>query len=103
MFHSGGEIPGRFPSLEGNGNGARIMKLASVAAADAVQHELEAIVHAWCVLKSSRAASEPPLPPQGDSKGRRGTPIPTSNRPAKRGSIPPAARPSQAPRARGRR
>jgi len=102
MFHTGAEIPGRFPRLESNGDAARVMKLASVAAADAARHELEAIVHAWCALKSVRAAAEPQARPTGDSKGRRGTPIPSSNRPAKRGSIPPAARPSQAPRARGR-
>jgi hypothetical protein len=103
MFHTGAEIPGRFPSLEGSGDVARFMKLASVAAADAARHELEAIVQAWCALKSGAAAAEPRMRPGGDSKGRRGTPTPSSNRPAKRGSIPPAARPSQPPKARGRR
>ena len=102
MFHTGAVIPGRFPSLDGSGDVARLLKLGSVAAADAARHELESIVHAWCALKSGKAAAEPLARPHGDSKGRRGTPIPSSNRPAKRGSIPPAARPSLAPLGRGR-
>src|SRR5689334_21350999 len=96
MFPSGGEIPGRFPSLEGSGGGARIMKVASVAAAEHARGELESIVKAWCLLKAGRASAEPP-PRPGLASTPRGLHSTVSNRPAKRGSIPPAARGSQPP------
>jgi hypothetical protein len=94
MFHTGAEIPGRFPSLERTGDIARHLKLASVAAADAARGELESIVQAWCALKAGRASAEPTNGP-GLASTRRGLHSTVSNRPAKRGSIPPASRQSQ--------
>jgi hypothetical protein len=48
MFHVGAQIPGRFPSLEGTGDTSRVIKLATIEAAEAARPELESIVHAWC-------------------------------------------------------
>ena len=52
MFHTGAEIPGDFPNLEGDGEKARTMKFADLAEAEARKEELELIVIAWIELKS---------------------------------------------------
>lgn len=98
MFHTGAIIPGRFPRLTGSGGVARFMQLASVAAADAARSELEAIVHAWCALKSGAASAEPEPSPRESQRVHKGRSQATSSRPAKRSTIPPAARPSQPPK-----
>jgi hypothetical protein len=51
MFHTGAEIPGSFPHLEGDGEKARTMKFADLTAADSLKSELEAIVKAWIESK----------------------------------------------------
>lgn len=51
MFHTGAQLPGEFPNLEGSGDTARYMKFTSVEDADAKQGELERIVAAWCESK----------------------------------------------------
>ena len=51
MFHTGAEIPGDFPHLEGEGDKARTMKFADLDEADARKEELEAIVMAWIEMK----------------------------------------------------
>ena len=51
MFHTGAEIPGDFPHLEGDGDKARTMKFADLEAAEARKSELEAIVKAWIESK----------------------------------------------------
>jgi uncharacterized protein YdhG (YjbR/CyaY superfamily) len=48
MFHVGAKIPGKHPRLEGEGDTARVMKLGSVAEADAATRDLERLVQAWC-------------------------------------------------------
>lgn len=48
MFHTGKQIPGHFPSLEGDGQEARSMKIADFADLAARKAELTAIVVAWC-------------------------------------------------------
>jgi uncharacterized protein YdhG (YjbR/CyaY superfamily) len=63
MFHVGAKIPGRFARLEGAGDTSRVMKIASVADADAAKPELELIVRAWCDWRDAPAAK-----PKGKTK-----------------------------------
>ena len=51
MFHTGAEIPGDFPHLEGDGAQARTMKFPDLDTAEARTGELEAIVRAWIEMK----------------------------------------------------
>ncbi len=51
MFHTGAQIPGEHPKLEGGEGTARFMKVASVEEADALSGDLKAIIDAWCELK----------------------------------------------------
>jgi hypothetical protein len=53
MFHTGARIPGRHPRLEGTGDTSRVMKIGSVAEADAARPDLERIVRAWCEWRES--------------------------------------------------
>jgi uncharacterized protein YdhG (YjbR/CyaY superfamily) len=48
MFHTGARIPGHHPRLEGGGDTGRVMKIGSVAEANAAKGDLERIVKAWC-------------------------------------------------------
>jgi uncharacterized protein YdhG (YjbR/CyaY superfamily) len=48
MFHLGARIPGDHPRLEGTGATGRVLKIASVAEANAAKKDLERIVRAWC-------------------------------------------------------
>ena len=52
MFHTGASIPGKFPSLEGEGETSRSMKFANVEDAKKKQKELERLVNAWIKMKS---------------------------------------------------
>lgn len=51
LFHSGANIPGKFPHLEGGGDTARYMRFTSIEDAEASKGELKAIVKAWIKLK----------------------------------------------------
>ncbi len=51
MFHKGAEIPGTFPSLEGDGKEARSFKVASLEELEQKRDELQAIVRAWIAMK----------------------------------------------------
>lgn len=53
MFHKGAQIPGKFPSLEGDGKEARSLKIESLDALEAHTNELTQIVKAWCDMKDS--------------------------------------------------
>src|SRR5262249_54531240 len=53
MFHTGARIPGRHPRLEGTGDTSRVMKIGSVAEAEAARPDLERIVLAWCEWRES--------------------------------------------------
>jgi hypothetical protein len=57
MFHTGARIPGRHPRLEGTGGTSRVMKIGSVAEADAARPDLERIVRAWCEWRESERGS----------------------------------------------
>jgi hypothetical protein len=55
MFHTGARIPGRHPRLEGTGDTSRVLKIGSVAEADAARRDIENIVRAWCDWRASQA------------------------------------------------
>jgi hypothetical protein len=52
MFHTGAKLPGTHPRLEGNGQG-RVLKIDSVAEANAARKDLERIVAAWIELRTA--------------------------------------------------
>ena len=56
MFHTGAKIPGRFPRLEGAGPTGRVMKIGSVAEANAAKSEIVKIVKAWCNWRDAETA-----------------------------------------------
>ena len=58
MLHTGARIPGRHPFLEGTGDTSRVMKIASVAEANAARSDIEKIVRAWCNWRASKLAPE---------------------------------------------
>jgi uncharacterized protein YdhG (YjbR/CyaY superfamily) len=55
MFHTGAKIPGDHPRLEGSGDTSRVMKIGSLAEANAARRDLERIVRAWCDWRASTA------------------------------------------------
>lgn len=57
MFHQGAHIPGRHPRLEGDAETGRVLKIASVAEADAAKRDIERIVKAWCAWRESERGS----------------------------------------------
>ncbi|MEM7416969.1 MAG: DUF1801 domain-containing protein [Gemmatimonadota bacterium] len=52
MFHTGAQIPGTHPALEGGGDVARYIKFESVEDAERLQPDLERLVRAWIELKT---------------------------------------------------
>jgi hypothetical protein len=69
MFHQGALIPGKHPRLEGRGDTGRVMRLATIAEANAARRDLERLVKAWCNWRES----DPPAKEARTSKnaGRR--------------------------------
>lgn len=51
MFHQGAQIPGDHTRLEGTGDTSRVLKIATVAEADAARDDLISIVRAWCAWR----------------------------------------------------
>lgn len=60
MFHDGASIPGRWTRLEGDSAKGRLMKITSLADADAARGELERIVVAWCDSREAKPAKAKP-------------------------------------------
>lgn len=58
MFHEGARIPGKHPRLEGGSDKGRVMKLATVAEANAAKKDIERIVTAWCDWRDATVAGE---------------------------------------------
>jgi hypothetical protein len=56
MFHLGARIPGKHPLLEGSGDTSRVLKLQSVAEANAARGDLVRIVKSWCAWRESEGA-----------------------------------------------
>ena len=59
MFHTGAQIPGKHPLLTGGGGTSRMLKLSSVAEANAAKRDIERLVKAWCDLRDAAAAAKP--------------------------------------------
>ena len=51
MFHTGAQIPGDFPHLEGGEKVARYMRFPDLESVESLREELEAVVAAWCKLQ----------------------------------------------------
>ena len=58
MFHQGALIPGKHALFEGSGSTSRVVKLGSVAAANAAKRDLIAIVKAWCDWKAETSGTK---------------------------------------------
>ena len=56
MFHRGAEIPGHHPRLEGSGDTGRVMKIASVAEANAAKDDLQHLIRSWCDWRDADGA-----------------------------------------------
>jgi hypothetical protein len=60
MVHRGAEIPGHHPRLEGTDAPGRVMKIASVAEANAARDDLQHLVRSWCDWRDADAAPAEP-------------------------------------------
>jgi uncharacterized protein YdhG (YjbR/CyaY superfamily) len=58
MFHLGAQIPGEHPRLEGDSDKGRVLKIGSVAEANAAKKDIEKIVRAWCEWRASTATKK---------------------------------------------
>jgi hypothetical protein len=56
MFHSGAQIPGKHPRLQGGGDTARYMTFADKAEVESSRKDLQSVVRAWCKLKTAKPA-----------------------------------------------
>ena len=59
MFHTGAEIPGDFPHMQGGNRTARYMTFESKEEAESLRRELESVVQAWCKLKAGSTTKKP--------------------------------------------
>jgi len=59
LFHTGAQIPGKHPRLQGGGDTARYMQLTDMAEVEAAKPDLVAVVKAWCRLRGDRPAAKP--------------------------------------------
>jgi hypothetical protein len=55
MFHTGAQIPGKHPLLTGGGATGRMMKIGTVAEANAAKRDIERVVKAWCDFRDGSA------------------------------------------------
>jgi uncharacterized protein YdhG (YjbR/CyaY superfamily) len=60
MFHLGAKIPGRHPRLQGTGDTSRVLKIGSVAEANAARGDIESLVRAWCDWRTGELAAVKP-------------------------------------------
>ena len=51
MFHTGAQIPGKFPNLQGGKATARFMAFEDRKAVKTLNKELVSVVKAWCAMK----------------------------------------------------
>ena len=54
MFHQGAKVPGKHPRLVGTGDTSRVLKVATLAEADAARADIAKIVRAWCEWRDGR-------------------------------------------------
>lgn len=83
MFHTGAHIPGKHPLLTGGGSTSRVMKIGSVAEANAAKRDIARIVEAWCDFREGALGGTPA--PKGRSKpAKTKSPLATAKRAVKR-------------------
>ncbi|MBM3946482.1 MAG: DUF1801 domain-containing protein [SAR202 cluster bacterium] len=51
LFHTGAQIPGKPPRLEGGGDTARSMRFTDLKDVDTQKGALESVVREWCAWK----------------------------------------------------
>jgi hypothetical protein len=86
MVHRGAEIPGHHPRLEGSGDTGRVMKIASVAEANAAKDDLQHLVRSWCDWREAEGAISDERAPRSPKKPAAGT----AKRPRKKARSPAA-------------
>jgi hypothetical protein len=59
MFHDGAKIPGKPRLLEGGGEVSRVMKIASLAEAQAARAEIAEIIRGWLAVTESSSKAAP--------------------------------------------
>jgi hypothetical protein len=59
MFHTGAQIPGKHPLLEGDGDTGRVVKIASIDDAESARGQIERVVRAWCDWRDKEAGTGP--------------------------------------------
>jgi hypothetical protein len=69
MFRTRAQIPGKHPRLEGSGATSRVMKIGSVAEANAQRPGIERVVRAWCAWRDAEAGGEKRRGPSRDENG----------------------------------
>jgi hypothetical protein len=103
MFHRGAEIPGHHPRLEGSGDAGRVMKIASVAEANAAKDDLQHLVRSWCDWRDANGA-EPDEPKERSRKKpaarKAKRPLKKTRRPAAKKARRPAAKKARRPAAK---
>jgi hypothetical protein len=52
MFHQGASIPGEHPKLEGGSETVRYMRFADADDVERSRADVEAVIRAWCEMKS---------------------------------------------------
>lgn len=104
MFHTGAQIPGSHPRLEGGGGTSRVMKIASMAEADAARGDLERVVRAWCEWRGGAPAAAGSAPRSAGSTGSapRKTVKKAAKKPVKKSSKRAARKPPRKPAPRKR-
>ncbi len=84
MFHTGARIPGDHARLEGGGDTSRVMKIGSVAEANAAKGDIERIVRSWCDWRDAEeetpATRAKPTPPARPKKAAKRTASRTATR-----------------------
>jgi uncharacterized protein YdhG (YjbR/CyaY superfamily) len=58
MFHTGAQIPGKHPRLEGSGDTGRVLKIGSLPEAERAKPDIERIVQAWCAWRVAETTED---------------------------------------------
>ena len=83
MVPRGAEIPGHHPRLEGSDAPGRVMKIASVAEANAAKDDLQHLVRAWCDWQDADAAqTEQAAQPEVAARKKPAAKKPAAKKPA---------------------
>jgi len=105
MVPRGAEVPGHHPRLEGEGDSGRVMKIGSVAEANAAKDDLQHLVRSWCDWREAEVAEaeseEPTARPAKKPATKKATrPRMKARRPAAKKARRPAAKKGRGPAAK---